>query len=76
MFDQLSTSKRFIEESYGNSLEWQRLDNKKSCRIKHSYSVDGYNEENWDEMIEWLVNQFPKFEAAFEPHIEVLKRTK
>ena len=74
IFDQFYVDKERIETSYGHQLEWHRLSDKKSSRIKHSFPVDGYNEENWQEMITWLVEHFPKLEAAFEPEIEAIKR--
>lgn len=74
IFDQLYVNKELIESAYGEPLEWHRLDDKKACRIKHRHPVDGYNEENWPEMIAWLVEHFPKLEAAFESEIEAVKR--
>ena len=74
IFDRFCADKDRIESAYGHALEWQRLDEKKSCRVEHRYLVEGYNEENWPEMIDWLVEHFPKLEAAFEPEIEAIKR--
>ena len=73
IFDQLLMSKEEVEVAYGEPLEWYRLDDKKSCRIKHRLAVDGYNESNWPEMISWLVEHFPKLEAAFAPEVEAVK---
>lgn len=76
IFDTLVQKKTGIEASFGNELEWQRLDDKKACRIKFSKAVDGYNEENWTMMIEWLMEHFPKLEKAFRPEIEIIKQNR
>ena len=34
IFDELSTLKDSIEKDFGGSLVWERLDNKRACRIK------------------------------------------
>ncbi len=76
IFDQFFHRKEAIEAAFGDSLEWQRLDDKKASRVKFSQAVDGYNEENWEMMIEWLVKYFPKLEKAFRPEIEKIKRSR
>ena len=76
IFDQLFESKDSVENVFGEKLEWLRLDDKKSSRVQFGKAVDGYNEENWEMMIEWLVEHFPKFEKAFRPEIEKVKRNR
>ena len=76
IFDQFLERKASVEESFGHELQWQRLDDKKACRVKFGQAVDGYNEENWEMMIEWLVEHFPKLEKAFRPEIEQVKRNR
>ena len=76
IFDQFSENKERIEAAFGAELEWQRLDTKKACRVNYRQGVDGYNEENWEAMIKWLVEYFPKLEQAFRPEIEKVKRNK
>lgn len=39
---------------------------KKASRIKYKYTVDGYNRENWPEIIKWLVTHLSKLEKAFK----------
>lgn len=76
IFEKLYENREVIEAQFGEKLEWQRLDTKKACRVKFSHPVDGYNEENWDSMIEWLVKYFPKLENAFRPEIQKIKLSK
>ncbi len=76
IFDAFIESKTNIEATFGNDLEWQRLNDKKACRIKYAKPVDGYNEENWPSMISWLVEHFTKLEEAFRPEVEKIKRNR
>jgi len=77
LYDKLSTKKQDIEQAFGDELEWLRLEDKKSSRIQLSYACDGYNKENWSEMIEWLINHMIKLEKAFKtPLQEVNKQLK
>ena len=76
IFDKFYENKESIEGRFGHKLEWQRLDEKKASRVKFSRAVDGYNEANWEMMIEWLVEHFPKLEKAFRPEIQKIKLSK
>ena len=76
IFDQFVQRKETIEAAFGDPLEWQRLDDKKACRVKYRQAVDGYDERNWEMMIEWLVKYFPKLEKAFHPEILKVKQSR
>lgn len=45
-----------VEEVFGNPLEWLSLPGKKACRIQYRQKIDGFQQENWPQMIDWLVN--------------------
>ncbi len=71
-FEQLKAQQTVIEKSFGQPLEWLRLDDKKSSRIQLSHSVDGYNKANWPSMMKWLVDNMILLEAALKaPLLEV-----
>lgn len=74
LFDALRDQKDSIEADFGNQLIWQRLDDKKACRIKFSQPFDGYDRKNWPGMIEWLLDHIQKLESAFKPRIEALRK--
>ena len=76
IFDVLHERKIEIETTFGNSLVWQRLDSKKACRIKYSKPFEGYNRDNWPEMIDWLVEHIALMEKAFRPEVAKLKTRK
>ncbi|MCC5895474.1 MAG: DUF4268 domain-containing protein [Alkalibacterium sp.] len=67
LFDKLYSRKTEIENTFEHSLDWQRLDDKKSCRI--SYRMDGvnvFNENEWPKMINFLTNHMIKLEKTFK----------
>lgn len=65
IFDQLLNDKDSIELEFGDEFEWMRLENKKACRIVFSKLFNGYEQENWSLMIDWLLEHIQKLEAAF-----------
>ncbi len=69
IFDQIFEHKNKIESVYGHALDWKRMNENKSCVIEHSNAIEGHNEENWPQMVKWLVTHFLKLEAAFDPEI-------
>ena len=74
IFDQLERKKQEIEERFGAEFHWQRLDDKKASRISHSQPFDGYDDENWPAMIEWLCEHIVKLEDAFSEPLARLNR--
>lgn len=65
IFDRLKQEKQEIEGRFKVKLQWQRLDDKKASRICYSHPFDGFNKENWPEMIDWLCTHTIKLEEAF-----------
>ena len=74
IFDQLERKRQDIEERFGAELQWQRLDDKKASRISHSQPFDGFDDENWPAMIEWLCQHIVKLEEAFSEPLASLNR--
>ena len=74
IFDQLERRKQEIEKRFGSELDWQRLSDKKASRICQAQPFDGFNEENWPEMIQWLCQQIVKLEEAFSAPLASLNQ--
>ena len=78
IFDRLYDRKAEIEEAFGAELQWERLDNRKACRIKYSHPFESYNSEHWPEIIDWLIEHMIRLEKAFRSPLseinEELKR--
>ena len=73
VFDFLFAQKEQIENDFGHEITWDRLDLKKSSRLKYSKKIDGYDEANWPEMVAWLAEHLIKLEKAIAPHIKGYK---
>lgn len=66
VFDELFKNKEEIEREFGQPLVWERLDTKKACRIKYELNdVDCNNKDDWNMMVEFLVDGMVRMERAF-----------
>lgn len=75
IFDELYKQKEQLESVFGDKLEWERLDNKKSCRIRYQKEgVSLYEKEDWDEMIKFLIDGALRMEKAFKKPIKAINR--
>lgn len=66
IFDKLYQQKSVIEEQTGK-LTWERLDAKKASRIKQETNdVSLYEKEDWNKMMDFMMNSMIKIEQAFK----------
>jgi hypothetical protein len=75
LFNYLEGEKEEIEKEIGYKLTWERLDEKRASRIK--YELEGVNidiEEDWNKMIDFLIENSEKFEKVFSKRISALKK--
>ena len=70
IFDYLHERREAIEAEFGAPLEWLRLEDKKASGIRYRKSFDGYDPENWPEMIAWLVDHMKRMEKVFGPRLK------
>jgi hypothetical protein len=70
IFDFLHDRKDQIQETFGQPLEWLRLDDKKSSRIQFSCNADGFNKEHWEEWVQWHLEHMTKFENALKTPLQ------
>lgn len=75
IYDVLAEAKEEIEESFGEPLEWQRLDGKRACHIGKNISVGGYrdDETKWAEIQETMIDAMIRLGKAFKTHIDRLQ---
>lgn len=67
IFNHLHNFKAPLEQAFGQELNWDYLEGRKSCYVRYSLPVDdGFNSDNWPYMINWLVDHIIKLEAAFK----------
>lgn len=71
VFDSLLKNKTKIEESFGGSLLWERLDNKRASVIRFLFDQYGLkNKDQWTEIQDNMIDAMIKFEQAFRPYIQ------
>ena len=71
-FDFLFNKKDEIEKQFGDSLTWERLDDKQASRIKYEKSGNIFDKEQWEEMINFMMNSMIKFENTFKNYMSNL----
>ncbi|MDN3519624.1 DUF4268 domain-containing protein [Aquisalimonas lutea] len=64
IYDQLEAEREALEEAFGDLLVWRSLPERKACRIQYACSVDGFNQDNWPWMIDWLVMHAQRLEQT------------
>lgn len=74
IFDQLHANKAEIEKSFGGQIKWERLPDKRACRLRVNIA-GGYlsPDEDWDRILDQICEVMNRLEAALKPHIKKLK---
>jgi hypothetical protein len=75
IFDKIYHHKDKIEASFGDKLEWERLDGGKGSRIAYNlHDVSVFNEDDWGKMISFLTVNMIKLERSLKDVLhEVIK---
>ena len=74
IFDELVKHKDEIENVVGDSLKWERLDNKRACRINKKFENGGYRDEDkWPDIHKNMIDAMCRFEKSLKAHILKLK---
>jgi hypothetical protein len=75
IFDRLHSQKKEIEAGFGSELSWQRLNDKRACRIAYTMTVGGYksDESKWPEIQDAMIDAMIRLEKALTPHLAMLK---
>ena len=73
-FDRLKKKAGEIERRIGETLEWNRMEDKKSSKIRFVRPVDSYNRDCWAEIIEWMADHISRLVNAFSTHLEHLNK--
>lgn len=73
-FDQLYEHKEEIERDFGGRLNWERLDDKRACRISLKFDRVGLRDENkWDKLQNKMIDAMMRLDEAFGKYIKQLK---
>jgi hypothetical protein len=75
IFDWFHGKKDSIEHEFGNPLSWQRLNDKRGCRIAFNVTLGGYRsvEAIWPAVHEQMVDYMINLEASLRPHLQACK---
>ncbi|WOX04223.1 DUF4268 domain-containing protein [Microbulbifer pacificus] len=73
LFDKLASRREELDSKFGAPLDWERLDNKKACRISYEAPADGFNSDEWPRIAAWLTSHISRIEKTFRPEIPNLK---
>ncbi|MGI9279912.1 MAG: DUF4268 domain-containing protein [Endozoicomonas sp.] len=64
LFDALQEQKADIESTFGDTLSWNRMDDKKASIILFEKDYDGYNKASWPEMVQWMIQHIHQLEKS------------
>ncbi len=68
-FDRLEADRAAIESEIGQRLGWERLDNRRACRIKLERPGDVFDAEQWPTMTAFMVDAMVRLEKALKPRL-------
>lgn len=75
IFEELLKHKEEIEKSFGDILTWEKLENRKMSRIIiRNNELSLFNVENWDAIIDYLVDTMYRFEKSLGKYIVEVKK--
>jgi hypothetical protein len=67
LFDSFNAKKATIEEDFGAAIVWERLDDKRACRIKYLMPCKGVaHQEDWPNMQKALLDAMVRFSTAIK----------
>lgn len=73
IFDRIYDHKDEIETSFGDKLDWQRLEDGKGSRITYWLKdVSVFNEEDWDKMITFMTTNMIRLEKSLKKVLRVV----
>ena len=72
-FDKLFSQKDQIEERFGQSVNWERLDHRKASRLSFVAANEGLaSKESWPEIQDKMIEAMIRFSDALKPEIKEL----
>jgi hypothetical protein len=74
VFDALHVDRAEIEAKLGNTLQWERLDNKQASRVRLTLQHGGLrsDEDIWPSIQEAMIDAMSRFTAILKPFVQAL----
>jgi hypothetical protein len=74
IFEQIAAHCEAVEGAFGGPLEWQRMEGKRACRIRHWLEAGGWrDEEKWPEAADASIDAMIRLEKALRPYVKAVK---
>ena len=74
IFDELYSHRAEIEKTFGDMLKWERLEDRRACRISKRFDYAGiHDRDKWDKLQDDMIDAMVKLEKAFQGPIKALK---
>lgn len=74
IFDTLFGNRSHVEQEFAGPLEWQRLEERRACRIRKRLDDGGWKDsEKWPKVYEKTVEAMMRLEKVLKPHIGRLR---
>lgn len=72
ILDSLLGSREQIEEAFGASLNWQRLEDRRACRVRHEIACGGLSAppEAWPRTHEEMIASMDRLVSALGPYVK------
>jgi len=74
IFDALFAQKEAIEKDYGGPLDWQRLNEKRACRILARVTGGGLTDPStWPQVQDRMIDAMIRFHKAIKPRLDKVR---
>ncbi len=72
IFDLIHEHRESIEADFGDSISWERLDEKRACRISYKQTTGGYrsNTDQWEGIHSHMIDSMIRLEKAVRQPLE------
>ena len=74
MFDLLYAKKESIETTFGDVLIWERLEDRRACRIKYEKPGNIFDPDQWSTLIKFMTDAMVQMEKAFKGPLADINR--
>jgi hypothetical protein len=73
IFNELQSHKAEIEKDFGEKLRWERLDDRRACRISKRFDYAGLGDrDKWNKLQDDMIDAMIKLEKALKKHMASL----